>query len=66
MKYYSLEEVIEIYDNKSNRKKVEILTNALGLMESCNSQSEETVIAKSMGFELKNGYWQKRLKNENT
>lgn len=52
-----LEDVMEIFEGLSNKKKVEILRNALGLMQSYNGQSEEAVIAKSMGYNNKNGKW---------
>lgn len=69
-KTYTQTELKEKYYNLSNPKKVEVLENALGLMESNNSQNYYDVIIKSMGFapSLSQTYyettWEKSNSNE--
>lgn len=51
MKVYCTDMIMELFYKQTKNKQIEILTNALGLMGSSNSQTEVEVIAKSMGFE---------------
>lgn len=50
---YSNEQVMDIFYSMKKSRQIEVLFNALGLMSSCNSQSETAVIALSMGLKGK-------------
>ena len=39
------------FDKLKKNKKIEILYNALGFMESCNAQSQLDAIARAMGID---------------
>lgn len=59
MKSLTSDQIMDKFYMKSYKRQSEILLNAIGLMQSCNSQSIEHVIALSMEYNLDNGKYYK-------
>lgn len=58
-KTWTSTELLEKFDNLSKNRKINVLYNAIDLMEMANHQSKSTVIFKSMGYTLdgETGNW---------
>lgn len=61
-KYYYQYELMEKFNNLSDKRKVPILLDALSRMSGCNSYSEERRICEAMGYCNENGGEDKYLK----